>query len=67
MERPAKGNKTVKTNNGSLLLHLRLHTAITECYKNLNPSCGTDKDNKSERRTTKSVEGAVKPASKTEH
>ena len=46
---------------------MRLHTAITECHKNLNPSCGTDKDNKSERRTTKSVEGAVKSASKTEH
>ena len=67
MERPAKGNKTVKTYNGSLLLRPRLLTAITECHKNLNPSCGTDKDNKSERRITKSVEGAVKSASKTEH
>lgn len=67
MERPAKGNKTVKTNNGSLLLHLRLHTAIIECHKNLNPSCGSDNDNESGRRTTKCVEGAVKSASKTEH
>lgn len=64
MERSAKGNKNFKTNNGSL--QLRQHTAIW-CHKYLNSSCGSDKDNESERRTKKGVEGTVKSASKTVH
>lgn len=50
----------------ALCFYIWDYTQQFECRKNLDPPFGSDKDNESERSTTKRVEGAVKPASKTE-